>query len=157
MKNIIVSGILLIFSLTGAFSQKVKQVEICKGQYGVYSLYASITYEIDQPKDTLFIVFGKNNRYTHITDLINLKAGSFNDVWNFFTYCMEFLNKEEEGMSETYKGNLISVTKTMGFKVINIYGEGKDASGWTGFNEKYLDKLLSCMEEWEAKSKKVSK
>jgi hypothetical protein len=44
----------------------------------------------------------------------------------------------------------------MGFKGLMIYGEDGEL-GYTGFNLKYLDKLLSCMEEWENEHMQPSK
>jgi hypothetical protein len=100
--------------LTTSFGQKTKTVDLCNGPYKTFFVSAHISFVDDQPSDTTFLVLGRNNRYTHITDLITLKSGSFNEVWNFFTYCMEFLKKEDEGMSEDRDGNHISVYKMDG-------------------------------------------
>jgi DUF2075 family protein len=96
----------------------------------------------------MFLILGRNSKYVHITDYITIKSGNFDEVWGFFTYCKEFLEKEEAGIAENFEGNYISVHKVMGAKGLMIYGEGDDDSGYTGFNLKVLNKVLTCMQEW---------
>jgi hypothetical protein len=156
MTSFRISTIILLLSLTStSLAQKMKKIQLCDGPYNLYAISANLTLnESNTPTDTSYLVLAKNFKYTEITEFIVVKKGSFNDVWNFFTYCLEFLQKEDIGVSENHNGNYISVSKQHGFKMISVFGEGKDSSGFVNYNQKYLDKILSCLEEWDVKRRK---
>lgn len=131
--------ILLVSSFIQAFSQKVKSIDLCHGPQRSFIASAHITEGLD----TTFLVIGRNNRYTHLIDYITLKSGGKEEMIQFFTYCRDFLDQEDDGVHENYKGNVISVNKIMGVKSLWVYGEDDD--GFTYFNLKGLNKLIACL------------
>lgn len=129
--------------------RKTKTVDLCVGPGGLFHVAAQISLVDNYPTDTLFVVTGRNSQYTQLTDYLLIKSGTFDQVHGFFTYCKGVLETEDSGISLRYDGNGIAVTKVRDTKGLWIDGEGEDDRGYTGFNMRAIDKVLSCMKGWK--------
>jgi hypothetical protein len=71
--------------------------------------------------DTIFMLMGQNARYTHIIDIVSLKAGTLQDINDLLTECLKFIG-EGDGNSLDYKGNRIV---SMGNRIM-VSEDGED-------------------------------
>jgi len=140
----------LVFLTTTAFSQKTRMIDLCDGQYGNFRVRA-IVKMFDYGLDTLVVVLGKNNRYSYIVDHMYLYYGSTDEVFEFFRYCRKFLSKEDKGTMETINKTTIVVQKTLGVRTLHIYPPN-EGGGFTELHMKSIDKIVSCLSAWKAKS-----
>jgi hypothetical protein len=91
--------IVFLLSPMCALSQKTQRLTVSKIKEA--TVIGSVT-----KYDTIFMLMGQNARYTHIIDIVSLKAGTLQDINDLLTECLKFIG-EANGNSLTYKGNRI--------------------------------------------------
>jgi hypothetical protein len=150
MKTIIY---LLFFICTynNSFSQKTKSFEIVKSQIVYVSGIVSFN-ESGNPTDTLYYMFAKDYRYQYNIEMFSVRSGTIKEIYSFLKYCLAFIEKEDEGTSETKEGNSLHVSKTMGMKGLYIYGAEKYDRSYCIVGPSHLKKYIASIESWALKN-----
>lgn len=87
--------------------------------------------------DTMFVMVGQNSQYTHITDIIAIKAGSGQDLDELLSECLKFLS-EKSGTSLEFNGNTLM---SPGKNKVYLYGTGQDDRGFVLLNQGLITRL----------------
>jgi hypothetical protein len=146
MKRYIILFILAL-KVSFSYSQKAKTIDVAKIQLA--NIYANISYNSNGvPSDTSYVLVAKDDRYQYLNEYITLYQGNIRDLFHLIVYSIEFMNKEETGILENYKGNKIYSKKIGGFKCVSINGIEKDSDSSCTFNQIMLNKLKNKIENW---------
>jgi hypothetical protein len=117
-------------------AQKTKSFDVVDTQFA--HVFGLITYEGDIKKDTIYNAHGRDSRYSQylqgdqpVMQYVPIHIGTLKEIYDFYHYCEDFMQKEEMGVSDYYQGNRLSVVKSKGMRSINISGINKDEKGYT--------------------------
>jgi len=77
-----------------------------------YELYSEEIFSSNNlPFTKLFTLKVSNDKYTYILDIFKLCVIEPNDMMSFLDYTIQFLEKNEDGTSKTYKEMSLSTLK----------------------------------------------
>lgn len=148
MKKVI--GIIMVFMVfnVNCFGQKTKSDTLWRSLVGNISITRMVMYDSqDRIIDTTYYVLGQNSQYTHIIDLIELRSGKANEVYDFFNYLLFFLEEESPRTSKFYKGSYISVADNgVGGKYLNLSPQ-LDKSEYVSLTKKQIKNILKVLEK----------
>jgi hypothetical protein len=133
MKHVLL--ILLITASLWAHAQKTTRNTV--SEFRGVTITQMITTQADGTADTLFLMMGRNAKYTQIIDIVTLKHGTARDISDLLTECMKFL-PEKESTSLEYRGNTLM---SLGKNQIMLFGTGQDQRGYILLNKGVITKL----------------
>lgn len=145
----ILSTILIIIISNSLLAQKERTIEVCKAN--TWYIYATVS--IDQsnnPGDTSYMLGGRDKRYTHLEKYILISYGEKDKILDFLEHVSLFIENEQDGISELYKGVRLSMIKTSGISVVMIYDS--DQQGYTTLNTDTVKKLISGLNSFKKKN-----
>jgi len=139
------TALLLSLIACAAFGQKTKTIEIA--DVAKVSISCFVRYnESNVPTDTSYYMYGVNDKYKSIVDIVSLKKGDIYEIQRLVKKCLE-ASKEDDGTTFDFEGSFIGVFKTMGINAVVLYGQDDDSDGYVELSANQINKLLAKIEE----------